>query len=265
MIATLRGQRIHYDLAGPPSAPVVCLAHSLSADGGIWSDQLSPLLARGWQVLRLDMRGHGGSAPVAGDCTMTMLAEDVVAVLDFLGISQVHFVGVSIGGMIGQMLAIDHASRLRSMVLCDTAPRTAPGAAALWEARFTAIRAANSVEPLADETMRRWFTDAFKARRADRWKEVRETIASTSPEGYFAAGAAIIGFDALSGLRAVEVPTLVICGADDPGTPPAGNREIAGLIAGARYEEIADARHIPMLEHPETFNRLLLDWLASKR
>src|SRR5215475_6700668 len=95
--------RIHYDLIGPAAGPVACFAHSLSSDSGIWSEQLPPLIARGWRVLRLDMCGHGGSDPVVGNYTMSALAVDVVRVLDFLGIARMHFIGVSIGGMIGQM------------------------------------------------------------------------------------------------------------------------------------------------------------------
>src|SRR5438067_1389882 len=106
MLITTGSRRIHYDLVGPEAGPVVCMAHSLSADSGVWAEQTPALLAQGWRVLRLDMRGHGGSDPVAGRCTMADLADDVVLVLDALALERVHFVGVSIGGMIGQTLGI---------------------------------------------------------------------------------------------------------------------------------------------------------------
>ncbi len=265
MIIRTGHRRIHYDLIGPSGGPVACFAHSLSSDSGVWSEQLPPLVAQGWQVLRLDMRGHGGSAPVAGDYSMSDLAGDVVLVLDTLGFRQTHFIGVSIGGMIGQILGIEHGHRLCSLMLCGTSPKTVPGGMSMWEARFAAIRAADSVEPLADDTMSRWFTDGFKSRRPDRWKQVRETIAATAPAGYIGGATAILGFDVLSKLPTVKAPTLVVCGDGDVGTPPEGNKTIASLIPGARYHEIADARHISMLEHPETFNRLMLDWLAARR
>jgi 3-oxoadipate enol-lactonase len=102
MLISLAGRRIYYDLAGPENGPVVCFTHSLASDGGMWAEQLPPLLASGYRVLRLDMRGHGGSDPVAGPYTMEQLADDVAAALDFLGISKVQFVGLSIGGMLGQ-------------------------------------------------------------------------------------------------------------------------------------------------------------------
>lgn len=258
-------RRIHYDLVGPEGGPVVCFAHALSSDAGIWAEQVPPLLADGWRVLRLDMRGHGGSDPVPGDYTMSELADDVALVLDFLGFEKVHFVGLSIGGMIGQTFAIEHGHRLLSLMLCGTSPTNLPGGMALWTPRFEAINEAGSVEPLADATMERWFTDAFKARRPDRWKQVRSIVANTTPAGYLGGAAAIINFDVLSKLPSVIAPTFVVWGSDDPGTPPPGNRKIAALIPGARSYEIANARHVPNVEYPDTFNRLMTDWLASKR
>ena len=97
MHINLDGRRLYYDLVGPDTAPVVCFTHSLASDGGMWAEQLPPLLAAGYRVLRLDMRGHGGSDAVAGDYTMTALSDDVAASLDFLGIQRVHFCGLSIG------------------------------------------------------------------------------------------------------------------------------------------------------------------------
>jgi 3-oxoadipate enol-lactonase len=112
--------------------------------------------------------------------------------------------------------------------------------------------------------MERWFTAAFKPRRTARWQEIRDTIVGTTVEGYLGCAAAILGFDFTGQLPSVKVPTLVICGADDPGTPPAENRRIAKLIPGARYEEIAAARHLPNVEQPERFNAILLGWLAGQ-
>ncbi len=265
MLMQIGKRKLSYDFVGPQIGPVVCFAHSLSADSGVWSEQLPPLLSQGWRVLRLDMRGHGGSDPVAGDYTMTELAGDVALLLDFLGLEKVHFVGVSIGGMIGQSFAIEHGRRLLSMMLCGTSPASLAGGMALWTPRFEAINGAGSVEPLADGTMERWFTSAFKARRPDRWDQIRATVAATTPAGYLGCAAAIIKFDVQQKLPSVKTPTLVVCGDDDPSTPPAGNKKIAELIPGARYQEIADARHISMVEHPDIFNRIMQDWLSSMR
>src|SRR5580693_2707228 len=114
MLLPLPGRRLYYDLAGPEDGPVVCITHSLSSDGGSWAEQLPPLLQAGFRVLRLDMRGHGGSDPVDGPYTMNELAADVAAVLAALGMARVHYIGLSIGGMIGQAFALEHGARLIS-------------------------------------------------------------------------------------------------------------------------------------------------------
>ena len=265
MLIAPGSHRIHFDLLGPPDGPLVCLAHSLSSDSGIWAEQVPPLLAAGWRVLRVDMRGHGGSGAPAGPYRMEELAGDIIAVLDFLCAPHMHFVGLSIGGMIGQQLAIDHGDRLHSLMLTGTSPKAVPGPPEMWPDRFGAIRAAGSVEPIADATMTRWFTQAFRPRHVSRWQQVRAMIANTDPEGYIASAEAIIAFDVLARLPQVRTETLVVCGDDDPGTPAEGNRLIARLIQGARYEEIACARHIPMVEHPELFSRIMQGWLEPRR
>jgi len=265
MLIDLDGRKIYYDLTGQDKAPVVCFTHSLASDSGMWAEQMPSLLAAGYRVLRLDMRGHGGSDPQAGDYTMDQLSQDVAAALDFLGITRVHFCGLSIGGMLGQAFAIRHGQRLASAMLCDTSPQTPPGAAEAWAPRIEAVKKAKSVAPLADATMERWFTDAYKPRNTGRWKQIHATIAATTPAGYLGCAAAILNFDFVPKLPSVRIPTLVVCGADDQGTPPAGNKRIAELIPGGLYEEIAAARHFPNVEHPDTFNRILLGWLDAHR
>lgn len=256
---------IAYDLLGPDAAPVVCFTHSLAADGGMWAEQVPALLARGWRVLRLDMRGHGGSDPVAGGYTMDALAGDVAMSLDALGIARVHFIGLSIGGMLGQAFAVAHADKLISAMWCDTLPASPAGARDAWEQRLATVRSANSLAPLADATTERWLTDGFKARNPARWRQIRDTIRATTPAGYLGCCAAILDFDYTAQLPSVRVPTLVVCGAEDSGTPPEQNRRIATLVPAARYEEIADARHFPNVEHPDVFNPVMLDWLDQQR
>src|SRR6516164_6394060 len=165
MLLPLAGHRLYYDLVGPEDGPVVCITHSLASDSGMWAEQMTPLLQAGFRVLRIDMRGHGGSDPVAGDCTMRTLAGDVAGVLDALSLPRVHYIGLSIGGMIGQAFAIEHGAKLISALWSDTLPTSPAGAAALWDERMNIVRQANSLEPLADSTMERWFTDAFKPRK----------------------------------------------------------------------------------------------------
>ncbi len=265
MLINLDGRRLYYDLNGPEDGPVVCFTHSLSSDGGMWAEQLPPLLAAGYRVLRLDMRGHGGSDPVAGDYTMEALADDVATALDALGIDKVQYIGLSIGGMLGQAFTIKHGQRLISAMFCDTAPKSPPGAAEAWGPRMDTVRQAGSLAPLADGTLERWFTDAYKPRNPGRWQQIHATVAGTTAAGYLGCAAAIMDFDFEPALPSVTVPTLVVCGADDEGTPPVGNKRIAELLPNGRYEEIANARHFPNVEHPDVFNAIMMGWLDGQR
>ena len=180
MLLPLQGRNIAYDLVGPDNAPTVCITHSLASDGGSWAEQVPSLLQAGFRVLRIDMRGHGGSDPVPGDYTMRALADDVAGVLQTLAIPRVHYIGLSIGGMIGQAFALAHGDKLISAMWCDTLPASPSGAAAVWDERMNTVRRANSLAPIADGTVERWLTDAFKAKNPGRWRQIRDT---GSPSG----------------------------------------------------------------------------------
>jgi 3-oxoadipate enol-lactonase len=265
MLLPLQGRRLYYDLTGPEDAPTICITHSLASDGGSWSEQVPALLAGGFRVLRLDMRGHGGSDPVSGDYTMAALADDVAAALAGLGIARVHYLGLSIGGMIGQAFALAHGERLISAMWCDTLPASPKGADEIWAQRLATVRSAGSLAPLADATVERWLTDDFKAHHAGRWRQIRDTVTGTSPAGYLGCCAAILDFDFVPQLPSLRVPLLVVCGSDDPGTPASENRRLAGLVPGARYEEIAGMKHFPNVEAPDAFNRIMLGWLEAHK
>src|SRR3954463_1972001 len=130
----------------------------------MWAEQVPALMAEGWRVLRVDMRGHGGSARPDGDTTLDELAGDSAQVIDALGIARVHFVGLSVGGMIGQALALAHGPKVASLMLCESPPASLPRATEIWAPRIAAGRAANSCEPIADATMERWLSPGFRAR-----------------------------------------------------------------------------------------------------
>ena len=265
MLLPLQGRRIAYDLVGPEDAPTVCITHSLASDGGSWAEQVPALLQGGFRVLRLDMRGHGGSSPVDGDYTMPALADDVAQALAALAIPRVHYIGLSIGGMIGQAFALAHGERLISAMWCDTLPASPSHARDLWQQRINTVRGANSLEPLADQTVERWLTDDFKAKHPGRYRQIRDTVVGTTPAGYLGCCAAILDFDFQPRLPEVRVPVLVVCGADDAGTPAADNRKLAGLVPGARYEEMAACRHFPNVERPDEFNRIMMGWLETHK
>jgi 3-oxoadipate enol-lactonase len=265
MLLPLQGRNIAYDLVGPSDAPTVCITHSLASDGGSWAEQLPALLQAGFRVLRVDMRGHGGSDPVPGDYTMRALADDVAGVLQALAIPRVHYIGLSIGGMIGQAFALADGERLISAMWCDTLPASPQGAQAAWDERINTVRGANSLLPLADATVERWLNDAFKAKNPGRWQQIRDTVVGTTPAGYLGCCAAILDFDFVPQLPSLRVPLLVVCGSDDPGTPASENRRLAGLVPGARYEEIPGMKHFPNVEAPDAFNRIMLGWLEAQK
>jgi 3-oxoadipate enol-lactonase len=251
---------IYYDLIGQDKAPVVCMAHSLASDSGMWAEQVQPLLDGGFRVLRVDIRGHGGSEATPAPYTMVQLAGDIADVLTKLGLSDVHFVGLSIGGMMGLALALHYPAGLKSIMICDALAAAPPNAKELWEPRVAAVRQAGSLESLAGPTIQRWLSPAFQQRNPKRWQQIFDTIVGTSVEGFAGCAAALQDFDFLAQLPTIRLPTLVVCGANDPGAPPAASKAIAAGIPGARYEEIPDALHFPNVETPEPFNRILLDW-----
>lgn len=265
MLILYQGVRLHADLLGERDRPVVCLVHALAADSGLWAEQVPALLAAGCSVLRVDLRGHGGSAATPGPYRMAQLADDVAAVLRALALPPVHYVGLSLGGMVGQALALDHPGLLRSVVICDALPESLPDADAIWGPRIRAARAAGSVAPLAESTMERWLTPAFRAARPARWEEIRATVAATDAEGYAASAEAISAFSHVARLPGLAVPALVLCGEDDHAVPPAEGERIARLVPDGRFHAIPGARHLPNVERADLFNPLLLEWVARLR
>jgi 3-oxoadipate enol-lactonase len=265
VLLRLGGRRIAYDLIGPPDAPVLVCAHALAADSGMWAEAVPSVLGLGFRVLRIDMRGHGGSDPVSGDCTLLDLANDIVAVLDAAGIARAHFLGLSIGGMIGEALAIHHARRVASLMLCESPPAALTNARAIWTPRIGAVKAANSCEPIADATLERWLTPAFLARDPVRYRQIRDTVAATTAEGYCGCVAALSNFDFTNDLPRLDVPALVLYGEDDKASSHEETQRLAALIPGGRFVAFSGARHLPNVEDPERFNRILCDWLATVR
>ena len=265
MLLPLAGRHLYYDLVGRDGGQVVCFAHSLAADSGMWCEQVAPLLNAGFRVLRIDMRGHGGSSVVPGMYNMTQLYGDVLEVMDAVAIPKVHFVGLSIGGMLGQGLALDHPSRVQSLMLCDSQPASPADAATRWGGRMAEVQQAGNCVPLGEGTMKRWFSEAFREKNPSRWRQIRDTVISTSAQGYIGCAAAIQNFDYRPRLPGLRTPTLIVCGADDPGAPPGESRHIASLLPDGRYEEIANARHLPNVERADVFNKLMLEWLGSRQ
>lgn len=246
-------------LSGPVSAPVVALSHSLGSSMIMWAPQLSSLEQR-YRVLRIDTVGHGHSEAPPGPYQLDAMAADTVLLLDALGIDRVHWVGLSMGGMIGQSLALNHAGRLRSLVLSDTMAVVEHEAQPMWQERMDVARR-RGMSALAQSTMERWFTAGFRVRQADQVLPIREQFVNTPVAGYVGCCAAIRQLDYLPRLQEVALPTLVLVGAQDPATPVVAAEAIQGRIAGSVLQVIDDAAHLANIEQPRRFNDALLTFL----
>lgn len=250
---------VHYHLAGPVGAPVVMLSNSLGTSLAIWDPQIEAL-AQHFRVLRYDMRGHGLTDCPAGTYTIDQLSGDVVALIAALKLDSVHFCGLSIGGLIGQRLAAAAPQRVKSLILCDTAPRIGPPQ--MWDDRIAAIRK-GGMAVIAEGTMQRWFTPRFHTEHPAELAGIRNMLVRTTAEGYIGCSLAIRDAELGPDDRKITCPTLVVVGEADPATPPSAAREIAAAIKGARLELIANAAHIVTIEQPAALNRLLAGFLGA--
>lgn len=250
---------LNYETSGNPQGPVVMLSHSLCTSMDMWQPQLA-ILETGYRVLRFDTRGHGKSDAPAGAYSLEQLADDAVGLLNRLEIDRVHWVGISMGGMIGQAMALNHADRLQSLVLCDTTASMPAQAQPVWQERIDRAQK-NGMQALLDETLQRWFTPPYLALRPPQVDMIREQILATPVAGFVGCGEAIRGLNYLERLSDIRLPTLAIVGADDPGTPVSESEAICARIRGARLEVIPSAAHLCNIEQAEAFNRILIEFL----
>lgn len=257
--ASLSNVRLAYSLDGPENAPVVMLSNSLMASWMMWDPQFEAL-ARDWRVLRYDTRGHGQSDSPPGPYTIELMADDAAGLIEYVGVEDVHFVGLSMGGMIGQQLALRHPGRVRSLSLCDTASEMPPRA--MWDERFATARE-QGIEGLVDATIKRWFVANFIEREPQTIAWVRKMILSTGVEGYIACASAVRDMSQTHLLRGIQVPTQIIVGLDDPACTLAASEVLHQEIAGSTLHVIDDAAHLANIEKPEHFTRLLLEFFAQ--
>jgi 3-oxoadipate enol-lactonase len=259
----VNGISVRYKVEG--SGPWVTLSHSLTCDHTMW-DQLAVSLAPTFSVLRYDTRGHGGtslpnSAP-EGAYSFAQLTADLTGLLDALNIARTHFVGLSMGGMIGQHFALAAPQRLNKLVIANSTSRIPPEAGPLWDERIVIARA-QGCAGVVEGTLARWFTPGFRTAQPDAVARIAAQIRNTPAAGYIGCASAIRALDITARIGAITAPTLVIAGADDPGTPPAMSEVIASTIPGARLEIIPSASHLSCIEQPEIFNRLVADFLKG--
>ena len=255
--AKISDMRLFYRLEGRPGAPVLVLSHSLGADHAMWAPQMEGLLPH-FQVLRYDTRGHGASDVPTRECSIEQLGQDVIGFADDLGVGRFAFCGLSMGGAIGQWLALHAPERLTALVLANTSPQFGPRAN--WETRQKMVRE-GGMAAIVDIVMQRFFSAETLARNDVDANASRMVLLGTDPVGYVGCCSALRDMDHRAELENIRVPTLVIGGDHDISTPWEGHGEVlAREIPQARMVRLP-AAHLSNLERPQSFTMAVLEFL----
>ncbi|MGJ9417598.1 3-oxoadipate enol-lactonase [Massilia sp. CMS3.1] len=256
---------LHYSVREPGNgkAPrhTVVLSHALGCDLTMW-DSLANGLAADCRVIAYDHRGHGSSDAPDAAYTMADLADDAARLLRELDTGPVVWVGLSMGGMVGQELALRHPSLVRALVLANTTSGYPEGARVVWEQRITTVQS-QGIEAIADAVMGRYFHDAFRAAKAATVARFRRRLVSTDAVGYVGCCNAVGKVDTTARLGQIGVPTLVIAGELDQGTPVAMAQALAEAIPGATLEVLGGASHLSAAEQPAAFAQLVVGFVAG--
>jgi 3-oxoadipate enol-lactonase len=260
MKVTANGIQVNYVLDGPAGAPVVTLSHSLATDLSMWEPQV-PELARRYRVLRYDIRGHGDTDVPEGVYTLEQLGDDARGLLGALGIARTHWIGLSLGGMVGQVLALECPELIASLCLCDTTSRVPAEGRPLWAERIKTAMT-RGMEPLVEALVARWFTAGFVAAGGGVVERARAMILRTPSAGYAGCAHAISMLDLTDRISAIDRPTLVVVGDEDQSTPVAASRVISDRIQGSDLVVIEAASHLSNLERPREFTKAILEFLG---
>ena len=259
-LAMINGHKLAYSLSGDQSRPVVVLSHSLATSMEIWGYQL-PMLTHRFRVLLYDLRGHGASEMPGDSCTLQELASDVAALLDHLEIPSAAFVGLSIGGMIGQVFALQFPDKLSSLVLCSTGSQAGDQMKLTIDDRISKV-GEDGLRSQLQATLGRWFTSRFVEERPGTMAWVSDLILSTSPEGYIGCSRAIQSLNTIDALPAIRAKTLLIPGEHDSGFPESISRAIQQKIAGSELILLRNAAHLGNVEQAHSFNEILIDFMT---
>ncbi|MCL4766775.1 MAG: alpha/beta fold hydrolase [Hyphomicrobiaceae bacterium] len=260
MKAKINGIEVNFEVSGRADAPAVMLHHPLATDLSTW-DELTTALEPLYRVVRMDARGHGRSEAPEGAYAFETLAADVVGLMDHLEIGKARFLGLSMGGMVGQYLGLLHPKRIHSLCLVSTSSAVPADSAPLWEER---IRTATTsgMSSLVDGAMARWLAPEALRSRPALVARLRAVIEATPPRGYVGWCHAISGLAITQRLAGIRLPTRVIVGALDPATPPQAAEAIHREIAGSDLVVMPGVSHMLHLEDPDAFHTHVLPFLA---
>lgn len=249
---------LHVQDQGPKDGRVVMFANSLGTDLRVW-DQLIPLLPQDLRIVRFDKPGHGLSDCPEAPYTMEQLVDFAEGVAKALDLTEITFVGLSIGGMIGQGLAAKRPDLLKALVLMDTAAKI--GNFDMWNTLINAV-AKDGIESLADAILERWFAAAFRTGKPEELAMWRNMLSRTPAEGYIGCCQAIAGTDLTDATNGLTLPVLAMTGDQDGSTPPELVQATAKLC-GAEFHIIDGAGHLPCIEQPEVVAELIIDFLEK--
>lgn len=261
MKAKVNGININFELSGSNDGPTVVLHHPLATNLTSW-DELTEALEPRYRVLRLDARGHGKSDAPKGAYTFEMLAKDVVDLMTNCGIDKAHFVGLSMGGMVGQYLGLLHPDRFHSLCLVSTSSRIPPEAKAIWDQRI-ANAPAQGMAAQVEGALQRWVSPTALKHNPSLVKRLTNMIEATPVDGYIGWCHAISGLDATNRLGAIKAPTRVIVGELDPATPVAASQAIHAAIPGSDLVIVPGVSHMLHNEEPDVFNAHVLSFLDA--
>lgn len=251
---------VHHVVTGPRDAPVVVLSNSLGSTSAMWDAQADALAER-FRVVRYDTRGHGGSPVPEGPYDIDDLADDLVGLLDDLGVARAHVVGLSLGGMTGLRLAARQPGRVDRLVVLCTGAHLPPAHG--WTERAATVRA-QGTEAVAEAVVDRWFTAGHLEANPDVRSAAEAMVAGTPPEGYAACCEAIAALDLRRDLPTITAPTLAVAGADDPATPVPHLEGIASSVQDGRLLVVPQAAHLANAEQPDAVTAAILAHLTGE-
>lgn len=252
------GCKLRVLVEGKEGAPWLVLSNSIMADLHVWDAQIDALRDK-FRILRFDTRGHGGSDAGTPPYDMATLVQDVVKLLDHFGVAKAHFLGLSLGGMIGYGLALAHPERLLSLIISSSRADAPAAFRSAWDDRIAAVRK-DGMKALSMPTVERWFSPEFLAAHPETRARIAGMIEGTSPQGFEGCARALQGLNYLSDVGRITLPTLLIAGSRDA-TIPDDTRDIHGRIAGSRFEIIEGSGHIPNVDNTAQFNRIVTSFL----
>lgn len=254
----INGEHFHYTLDGKSDAPVLMLSNSLGTRQTMWSAQVDAL-RQSFRVLTYDTRGHGALTSPPGPYTLELLGTDVTHLLDHLDISSVLFCGISMGGIIGQWLAVHAPQRVTKLVICNSAARIGTNQA--WLERAALVRR-QGIDSVADSAASRWFTEAFIASNKTAVASLIDTLRTVSAEGYASCCEALAHADMRDEISKITAPTLIIAGQYDPVTTPEDADFMARRISDAQRVDLP-ASHLSNIEASQAFNNVLAQFLKT--